>query len=283
MAATSEQGLSTGPMIPQRYRVARRRRETADTWTLELEAVDGQALVTAPGQFAMLYCFGVGEAPVSFSGDPARAGRLIHTVRAVGAVTKAICAARPGQVIGVRGPFGNAWPLPEARGCDVLIVAGGIGLAPLRPALYQILARRTEYGNVTLLYGSRTPRDLLYRRELEHWRARFDLDVDITVDAAGSDWRGRVGVVTKLIPRAVQHGDSITALMCGPEIMMHFTVLALLEHGVPPERVYLSMERDMRCGVGHCGHCQFGPTLVCRDGPVFRYDKVAPLLEVREL
>ena len=179
------------------FRVARRRRETHDTWTLELEPVAGERLSAAPGQFTMLYAFGIGEVPISVSGDT-DGDALVHTVRAVGAVTEAICAARPGAVLGVRGPFGNAWPVEDAAGGDVVVVAGGIGLAPLRPALYEVLRRRGEYGEVALLYGSRTPADLLYSEELERLRGRFDLQVDVTVDSAEGGWRGKVGVVPKL-------------------------------------------------------------------------------------
>lgn len=283
MAAVAEHDDWPGPMVPRPFRVVGRRRETPDVWTLELEPVAGDGFASAPGQFTMLYAFGVGEVPISVSGDPARRGVLVHTVRAVGAVTEAICAARRGDVLGVRGPFGTSWPLEEAIGADLVIVAGGIGLAPLRPALYEALAHRARYGSVILLYGGRSPEDLLYRRELERWRARFDLEVDVTVDSAGVGWRGRVGVVTKLIPRAPFDPDSAVALICGPGVMMRFTAQALLERGLRPERIYISMERNMRCGVAHCGHCQYGPTLVCRDGPVYRYDALAPLLEVREL
>jgi NAD(P)H-flavin reductase len=164
-----------------------------------------------------------------------------------------------------------------------VVVAGGIGLAPLRPALYEVLRRRGEYGEVALLYGSRTPDDLLYRRELERLRGRFDLHVDVTVDSAEGGWHGKVGVVPKIIGGARFEPDSTVALVCGPEIMMHFAAQALLERGVPGERIFLSMERDMRCGLGHCGHCQLGPTLICRDGPVYRYDELRELMAVREL
>lgn len=268
-------------MAPKPFRIVRRRRETGDTWTLELEPVAGDRLRVAPGQFAMLYAFGVGEVPLSFSGDPE--GPLVHTVRSVGPVTGAVCSSRPGAVVGVRGPFGNAWPLQEAVGADIVVVAGGIGLAPLRPALYHVLRRRGEYGQVVLLYGSRTPSDLLYRAELERWRGRFDLEVGVTVDAAVGDWRGRVGVVPRLIAGASFDPASAVALVVGPEIMMRFTVEALRQRGMPADRIYLSLERNMRCGLGHCGHCQLGPTLVCRDGPVYRYDQVEALLAVREL
>jgi NAD(P)H-flavin reductase len=204
-------------------------------------------------------------------------------VRAVGPVSRAICESEPGAVLGVRGPFGNAWPVEAAVGSDVVVVAGGIGLAPLRPALYAVLARRAEYGDVALLYGSRTPADLLYRAELGRLRSRFDLQVDVTVDSAESDWHGKVGVVPKLIDGAQFDPDSAMAFVCGPEIMMHFAARALLEHGMPMDRIYVSMERNMQCGLGHCGHCQLGPTLICRDGPVYRYDELERLLAVHEL
>jgi anaerobic sulfite reductase subunit B len=268
-------------MAPRSFRVERRRRETADTWTLDLEPVGGQPLEPRPGQFTMLYSFGVGEVPISVSG--AAGGTLTHTVRSVGAVSASICEARPGSVLGVRGPFGNAWPVAEARGADVVVVAGGIGLAPLRPAVYHVLANRSDYGRALVLYGSRTPADLLYRREVERWRGRLDLDVDVTVDAAGDDWRGRIGVVGQLVASAQFDSGSAVAFLCGPEVMMRFTARALLDRGLPEDRIYVSMERNMQCGLGHCGHCQLGPTLICRDGPVYRYDRIAPLMGVREL
>jgi NAD(P)H-flavin reductase len=278
-----EAALAGAPTLPAPYRVARRRRETADTWTLELEPARGDAIRYAPGQFTMLYAFGVGEVPISVSGDPATQGRLVQTVRAVGAVTRAVCAARPGTTLGVRGPYGSAWPVEAARGRDVLVVAGGIGLAPLRPILYSVLGDRADYGAVSLLYGGRTPADLLYRRELERWRGRLDLDVHVTVDVGDAEWRGAVGVVTKLLPRTAADLATACAYVCGPEIMMRITAQTLLDAGVAPERIFVSMERNMRCAVAHCGHCQFGPTLICRDGAVYRYPEIGPLLEVREL
>jgi NAD(P)H-flavin reductase len=231
----------------------------------------------------MLYAFGVGEVPISTSGLAEDGAALTHTIRAVGPVSSALCASEPGAVIGVRGPFGTTWPLEAAAGGDLVIVAGGIGLAPVRPALYHALAHREDYGAVCLLVGARTPADLLYVAELEQWRSRFDLEVGVTVDSAAGDWRGRVGVVTKLIPGAAFDPGAATAFVVGPELMMRFTVAALAERGMPKERIHVSLERNMRCGVGHCGHCQLGPYLICRDGPVFRQDEVEALLEVREL
>jgi len=270
-------------MTPLAYRVERKRRETAGTWTLDLEPVGEAIDPIRPGQFTMLYLFGVGEVPISSSGDPALDGRLVHTIRAAGAVTRGLCAANPGDVVGVRGPFGNTWPLELARGKDVVVVAGGIGLPPLRPAIYHVLGNREEYGNLVLLYGGRSPTELVFRQEVERWRARLDASVEVTVDTAGHDWRGRVGVVTKLIPRAPFDPGNAVAMIVGPEIMMRFAAQTLLERGMPVESVFVSMERTMRCGVGLCGHCQLGPTLICRDGPVYRWDEIAPLLEVQEL
>jgi NAD(P)H-flavin reductase len=286
MATATIEAVPTvrGAMAPLPYRVVDKRRENHDNWTLELEPVADAIAPIGPGQFDMLYAFGIGEVPISTSGDVEKTGpTLVHTIRAVGAVTNALCAARPGDVLGVRGPFGNRWPMEVARGKDLLIVAGGVGLAPLRPAFYHALAHRQEYGEVTLLYGGRTPEDLLFRRELERWRARLDANVSVTVDVATTDWHGRVGVVPKLIPGARFAPDDTIALVCGPEIMMRFTALPLVDVGIPADRIYLSMERTMRCGIGLCGHCQCGPTLVCRDGPVYSWDYLESLMGVPQL
>ena len=280
-ASTELDWPPAGAMVPRPFRVHRRRRETSDTWTLTLEPLAGDGIDPLPGQFTMLYAFGIGEIPVSVSG--VTNGLLTHTVRSVGAVSGAICAAKAGAVLGVRGPFGTTWPLAEASGGDVVVVAGGVGLAPLRTAVQSLERTRTAYGEVTLLYGGRTPGDLLFRRELEQLRRRGKLDLDVTVDTAQHGWAGRVGVVPKLISTARFDPGSAVALVCGPEVMMRFAVAALLQRGVAPEHIHLSMERNMQCAVGHCGHCQLGPTLVCRDGPIYRYDELAPLLEVREL
>ena len=235
-----------------------------------------------PGQFNMLSLPGVGEVPISISGDPAAGTLVLHTIRDVGPVTKALCDLRPGQEAGVRGPYGTSWPLAAATRGDLAIVAGGIGLPPLRPALYQALHDRGHFGRITLLYGARTPADLLFPDELGAWRDSSGVDVRVTVDAAGREWRGDVGVVPALVPDAGL-GPATTAFVVGPEIMMRFTVRALLAAGVPAGRIYLSMERNMKCAAALCGHCQFGPFLVCRDGPVFRYADVARWLTIREL
>jgi NAD(P)H-flavin reductase len=265
-------------MAPRSFRVERKTRETHDTWTLSLAPVSGDQFDVAPGQFTMLYAFGVGEVPISVSGSP-----LIQTIRAVGPVTRALCASRPGTVVGVRGPFGTSWPVEQAKGGDLLIVAGGVGLPPVRPALYHALEHRDDYGRVILLYGARSPEDIVFRQELERWRSRMDLEVDATVDAATGDWRGKVGVVTTLIPRAGIDPAGTAAFVVGPEIMMRFVARALADEGLPSERIWISMERSMKCGVALCGHCQFGPSLICRDGAVYPYPAIEPFLGVREL
>ncbi|MCB9957928.1 MAG: FAD/NAD(P)-binding protein [Rhodospirillaceae bacterium] len=271
------------PMLPRLFRIERVKKELSDTFTMEITPADGGPFHFRPGQFNMLSAFGVGEVPISISGDPGAPDVLVHTTRVVGSVTAAICALKPGDTIGVRGPFGSHWPVEDARGADVVFVAGGIGLAPLRPAIYQIMADREHYGNVVIFYGSRTPEDLLYRHELQRWRGRFDMSTEIIVDRATGHWGGRVGVVTKLIRGGGFDRHHAVAFVCGPEVMMRFAVETLGECGVTGDRVYLSMERNMKCALGFCGHCQYGPSFVCRDGPVYRYDAIERLFNVWEV
>ena len=279
-----DQTSLTDPMMPTWSRVLRARRETHDTFTLDLSCPgDAAEFSFAPGQFNMLYVFGVGEVPISISGDPATTDSVVHTVRAVGAVTRAMRQLKRDDRIGVRGPFGSAWPVSEAAGRDVVIVTGGIGLAPLRPAFYHLLNHRDDYNRVVLLYGARTRDDILYRDELKQWRAELDLEVDVTVDRSEGRWRGNVGVVTTLIPRAAFDPGNTVAMICGPEVMMRFTVQALANRGVDLKNIYVSMERNMKCAVGFCGHCQYGSTFICKDGPVFRFSEIENIFGIREL
>lgn len=279
MAAQNRSGW--GGCVPWPARVTGRWQEAEDTWTLSLEAPEGFAF--RPGQFNMLYAFGIGEVPISISSDPDDAGRLLHTIRDVGAVSRALCMTEEGGMLGVRGPYGTGWPLDQAEGGDVLVVAGGLGLAPLRPVLYQLMSRRDQFSRVTLLYGTRSPAAMIFRDELQQWRARFDMDVDVTMDFAGDDWHGRVGVVTTLIPHLDLVREITTAFICGPEVMMRFVLRALQERGLNEDRLYVSMERNMQCATGLCGHCQFGPEFICRDGPVFSYASIRHLLAVGEV
>lgn len=271
-------------MLPDLYAVTQVHRETDDTFTLELsQVIHRQPFRFAAGQFNMLYVHGIGEAPISISGDPGRPESLVHTTRAVGPVTRAMRSLKKGDVLGVRGPFGTGWPVEQAAGHDVLVVAGGIGLAPLRPTIYQLLANRDRYGKVVILYGTRTPIDIVFRKQIEAWRARLDIEVYVTVDRATDSWHGNVGVVTKLIPKAPFDRTRTVAMICGPEIMMRFTALELEKRGVAADHIYVSMERNMKCGIGLCGHCQCGASFVCQDGPVFRYDAIQGRLSQREI
>ncbi len=272
------------PMRPLIYRVDRVSRETHDTFTLQLKAGAGKRIFSfAPGQFNMLYVFGAGEVPISISGDPSRKENMTHTVRAVGPVTRLMSRLKSGDTLGVRGPFGSSWPLSQSQGKDVVIVAGGIGLAPLRGVVYQLLREREKYQRVILLYGTRTPEDILYEKELRQWRSKFDLEVRLTVDRASGAWRGNVDVVTALIPRVSFDPSRALAMVCGPEVMMRFTIRALTERGLKREDIFVSMERNMKCAVGFCGHCQYGPYFICKDGPIFRFDRVEGIFRVAEI
>lgn len=271
-------------LIPKVYSVQNYKRETHDTFTLELKSLDEKnGFYFEPGQFNMIYIYGIGEIPISISGDPNKTNILIHTTRAVGTVTKEMAKLKKGDTVGIRGPFGRPWPVREAKGNDVILIAGGIGLAPLRPVIYYLLANREYYGRIILLYGTRTPQDILYKKELEKFRSRLDIDIFVTVDRAVKNWTGNVGVVTTLIPRAPFDPLNTIAMICGPEIMMRYSISELLRRGIPKDRIFVSMERNMKCGVGFCGHCQFGTEFICKDGPVFSYEEIEHLFGKREI
>ncbi len=228
----------------------------------------------------MIYAFGAGEVPISLSG--AEGSVLTHTVRDVGLATRAICRSEPGETLGVRGPFGSSWPLDAAAGRDLVIVAGGLGLAPLRSSVLAAMGAPGRFRSVQLLYGGREPDQLLYRAQLEEWLAG-GVEVSLIVDAANGDWQGDVGVVTRLIDRAAFDPAEAVALVCGPEAMMRFSARALRAKGVPAERIHLSYERNMKCAVTLCGRCQLGPRFICREGPVLSLAEAEPWTAVREL
>ncbi|MGW5677043.1 FAD/NAD(P)-binding protein [Streptomyces sp. NPDC003860] len=271
--------MTAATAAPLPYRVAERRHETPDTVTIRLEPRGPHLPAFAPGQFAMLYAFGVGEIPVSVSGI-LTGGALQHTVRRVGAVSRALWASEVGTEVGVRGPFGTTWGLADAQRGDLVVVAGGIGLAPLRPLIRAVRQEPGRYGRLNVLVGARTPDDVIYRSELQEWDVRFR---GVCVDRPTPGWRGRIGVVTSLLDEALFRPADTTAFVCGPEVMMRATARELADRGVPARRIQISLERNMRCATAHCGHCQLGPLLLCRDGPVVAYDRAAPLLAVREL
>lgn len=284
MTSASEAIARDDPALPRPARIGAVRRELSDTFSIELAPVDGPPLPAfQPGQFNMLYAYGIGEVAISISGDPSDAACRIHTIRAAGKVTRHLATMVVDDVLGVRGPFGTPWPVLEARGHDLVIVAGGIGLAPLRPAVYHCLAQRTQYDRVSLYYGARTPHDILYSQQLLSWLGRRDLRVAVTVDRAGRDWQGSVGVVTGLMNGEISDPQRTVAMVCGPEAMMRFACRALNEQGVTDRQIYVSMERNMQCALGYCGHCQLGPTFICKDGPVLRYDKIKRLVQIHEL
>jgi len=276
----------TDTWLPQSVRIAGLTDDTADTRTYELEFVDsavGAEYTFQPGQFNMLYLPGAGEAAISISGRPRRGAPLLHTVRSVGNVTRGLARLRVGDRFGLRGPFGAGWPIEAARRQQIVFVAGGIGLAPLRPAIYAAIDSRDEFSGATLLYGGRTPQDLLYPGEFDDWR-RQGLDVQTTVDRSSPGWTGAVGVVTLLLERLELPDPRRTILfICGPEIMMAYAARAALLRNIPAANLWVSLERNMNCAVGFCGHCQLGPEFLCKDGPVLRYDRVAPLLHVEGL
>ena len=276
--------ITTDPMLPQPYRIRDVAKETPDTFSLKLAPQAGaNGMSFQPGQFSMLWVFGVGELPISISGDPALQDRLVYTVRSVGQATHSLVNQRVGDSVGVRGPFGTGWPVEAARGRDVVVVAGGIGLAPLRPVIYQVLQNRKDYGRLVILYGTRSPRDLLYRKEMATWARNRETQALVTVNYGGLSWRGHVGVVTTLFKYARLNPARSLAMVCGPEIMMRFVTRELETQGLGPGDIYLSMERNMKCAVGFCGHCQYGPHFICKDGPVFGYEQMRPLWEKYEL
>lgn len=275
--------LPPDPMIPRAFGVVGTHLDTRDTVTLTLEPIDGPPLEHRAGQFTMLHAFGVGEVPISICGDPTRPGPLLHTIRDVGNVTHALVTATPGTTIGVRGPFGTGWDVADGMGGDIVIVTGGIGLAPLRPAILEVVSRRADYDRVVLLYGARSPDDILFADDMAAWAAKHDIVVEVTVDYGPPSWTGRVGLVTTLVTRAGFDPLHSLALVCGPEVMMRYAATALMERGVPDTRIRLSMERNMKCGNGLCGHCQLRELFLCVDGPVLGYDRLAPLMDIREL
>lgn len=265
------------------FEITKYHRETYDTFTLELSPTDGNGFSFGPGQFNMLYAFGVGEIPISISGHPGENGKLIHTIRSVGSVSAAMQKMKAGDIIGVRGPFGTKWPVDKAVGKDVFIIAGGIGLAPLRPSIYHMLSNRDKYGKVIVDFGARTPDDILFAKELWAWKRQKKISVHISVDRAVGPWAGNVGVVTTLIARSAFNPQNAIGMVCGPEVMMRFSIQELNRRGIDYDSIYLSMERNMKCGIGLCGHCQYGPTFICKDGAVFNYAQIKDLFVKREL
>ncbi len=281
-----ETQIAPGPAaatIPAPWVVRNAWDETAGIRSLDIAPADGSKPQFGPGQFNMLYVPGVGEIPISVSAIAEDGKGLVHTVRAVGAVSSAICELTEGDWLGVRGPLGRGWPVDAAADVDVIVVAGGLGLAPVRPAIQHVIADRDRGGRNVVFYGARTPSDILFREDLFQWAVSGNADVRTTVDRDEPGWNGNVGVVTSVLGRAEFDAGSALAFVCGPEVMMRFTVFDLLSRGLTADRIYISLERNMHCGIGLCGHCQLGPKFICTDGPVFAYSEIAELLNVRQL
>jgi len=275
-------GAGGNPYVPHLAEIVGKRREAQNIWTFRLRFLDEavrRAYSFQPGQFNMVYVFGVGEVPISIVSDPQEPDVLDHTVRVVGRVTRVLGSLQVGDTVGLRGPYGTHWPLRRARGKDVVIVTGGLGCAPVVSVINYIFRRRERYGALKILHGVKTPRDLIYRKRFAAWRRHPDTEVLLSADQPDATWRYSVGVVTNLFDRLEVVPERTMVMICGPEVMMRFAARNLMGRGIPPERIYVSLERNMQCGVGHCGHCQMGPWFVCRDGPVFCYEDVAPFLE----
>jgi NAD(P)H-flavin reductase len=284
MTETATRVSQPSAMAPVPYRIRSRTTENRDSATLCLEPVGDPLPAPRPGEFMMMYAFGIGEVAISVSGDPTVTdGTITHTIRSVGAVSRALYDAQPGTVVGMRGPFGTDWGLARAVGRDLVIVAGGVGLAPLRPIVLAALADRDHYGRVTLIAGARAREDFLFGEQLEDWAGAGAIDVHLTVDIPVQGWPGEVGFVTEPLRRLPLRPDRTTAFLCGPEPMMRNGADELLRKGMAATDIRVSLERNMQCGIGWCGHCQLGPLLLCRDGAVVGYDVASPLLRVKEL
>lgn len=276
---------AAAPWRTHTMRIAAIRPEIEGVATYDLvfsQEADAKTYDFLPGQFNMLYLPGIGESAISLCG-PCGEARWRHTVRVAGRVTQTMSQLQVGSQIGVRGPFGHGWPVENWRGQDIVLIAGGIGLPPLRPAIYEMLRRRNEYGQLTLIYGAREPRSLLYTDEFADWESK-DLEVQLTADRASAGWSGHQGVVTTLLDRlSLPRPERTVVAVCGPEVMIRYACLSVLRRAISDQQVWVSLERNMQCAVGFCGHCQLGPEFICKDGPVLRYDRVGSLLSVEAL
>jgi len=271
------------PMIPKLFTIKKIFWETDDTFTIEIESQDKENFNFKPGQFNMLYVFGLGESAISICSDPYKNKTILHTIHRVGNVTTKLSQLKKGDTIGVRGPFGSHWDLEKLYGKDIVIPVGGIGLAPLRPAIYSIFRNRKKFKRVVILYGARTALDLLYRVELEQWSKTKDVEILTTIDRGDSSWRGNIGVVTNLFSYIKLDAQNTAAMVCGPEIMMKYCIEELIKRGVYEENIYMTMERNMKCAIGFCGHCQYTSKFMCKDGPVFNYAQIKDIFNLYEV
>lgn len=273
--------MKSNPLLPEQAVIRKTKYQTYDTITFTMSFINGrqEEYRFQPGQYNMISLFGIGEAAISISSGPERRDSFDHTVRVVGNVTRALRRLEEGNIVGIRGPYGQGWPMDNAVGKDVLVVAGGMGLAPIRPAIAQILENPDHFGKIEILYGARTPEDLLFTDEFNSWGSKSSCRLLTTVDMVpeGEKWDGHVGVVTMLYKEMQAKPRNTIVFMCGPQIMMRFGIIGLVRGGFSPDQIYVSLERRMKCGVGVCGHCQTGPLHVCKDGPVFQYSSLQQL------
>jgi NAD(P)H-flavin reductase len=274
------------PFIPQQAEVLEKVHVAKNIYNYRLRFCDPglrRSFGFSPGQFNMVYVFGVGEVPISISSDPAEAEVLDHTIRIVGTVTRAIGELKKGDIVGLRGPYGSHWPLEQAKGKDVVVVTGGLGCAPVVGAINYIIKRRKFYGTLKILHGIKTPRDLIYREKFLAWEKIPNTKVYLSSDQADEKWRYHIGFVTNLLDKAEIDPENCTVMMCGPDIMMRLAIKQFLEKQVSPDKIYLSLEKNMKCALGFCGHCQYGPHFICKDGPILRYDLVQHIFNLKEI
>ncbi len=276
--------MATNPYLPQVARIVERKQESDSIFTLRLAFEDPavqRAYRFEPGQFNMVYLFGVGEVPISIVSDPEDDAMFDHTIRIVGRVTEGLAKLQPGARVGIRGPFGRGWPMTEARGRDVLVITGGLGCAPVVSVIHYVTRRRNRFGKLTIIQGVKHSQDLIYREHYEAWAQAPNTEVLIAANASSGHWPWHVGPVTELIERAGIDPARTVTMMCGPEGMMIAAAKILRGRGMVESDIHFSTERNMQCAVGHCGHCQFGGRFVCRNGPVFNYAEIKALLGIR--
>lgn len=269
------------PYLPREAEIVTRTQESPDTFSLRLRLTDGGAYRFHPGQFNMLYLYGSGEVPISIVAEDPETQQLTHTVRSVGRLTRGLSTLLSGDRIGLRGPYGRGWPMQQAENRDVVVVTGGLGYAPSVSIIHHILAHRERYGRLSILQGVKHTDDLIWRAQYDAWAEMPDVEVMLAADVAEPGWHGHVGLVTTLFDRLQIEPERTTAMLCGPEVMMRAAAEGLHAMQVATGDIYLSMERNMHCGIGHCGHCQLGRAFVCRDGPVFAWPEIRDLLGVR--
>ena len=268
------------PYLPQVAQIIERRQETADIFTLGLRLSDEkvhQAYQFQPGQFNMLYLYGVGEVAISIASDPQNKELYYHTIHQVGSVTRGLAQLREGDYLGLRGPYGVGWPLQQAVGQDIVVITGGLGCAPSVSAIHYIVKRRAQFGKLMILQGVKHSHDLLFRQQYEQWSQLPNTQVWLAANQSGSHWPWLTGYVTQFIPNLQFDTERAVVMMCGPEAMMRAAIAPLIQIGLTDEKIYINMERNMECGLGHCGHCQFGGQFVCKNGPVFCYPVIKNL------